>query len=105
MRPGRPIKREEDKALPSDRIKCDVCNIIYTRSGKTLHNRTRIHQLCLKTKKEEKKIPDNIKTYICDMYGELFLRDNEIEYLNNPVISYNKKILLIDNIINGVKLQ
>lgn len=106
MKVGRPKKL--DKAQPSDRIKCSVCGLIYTRSGKTLHYRTRIHQIYedIENKKEEEneeenQVPISVKNYIVDMYGQVYLRDRDLKYLNNPKVSYTKKISYIDNIVNG----
>lgn len=97
---GRP--RKINKAQPCDRLKCEICGLLYNRSGRTLHYRTRIHQVYEQMKNtEDKKIPDNIKNYIIDMYGEVFLNSRDVKYLNNPKVSYNKKISYIDNIVNG----
>lgn len=40
---GRP--RKENKAKPSDRIKCKICSKEYTRSCATSHKKTQYHKL------------------------------------------------------------
>lgn len=40
---GRPRKKEEDKAKPTDRIKCEVCGEIYSRCHKSSHQVSKIH--------------------------------------------------------------
>jgi hypothetical protein len=42
---GRPRMNDEDKALPSDKIKCPICSKLFTRSGRTGHNRTTYHRV------------------------------------------------------------
>jgi hypothetical protein len=41
---GRPKKKEEDKAHPSDRLFCNICGGKYVRSHRSAHNKTKVHQ-------------------------------------------------------------
>ena len=41
---GRPKKREEDKAQPSDRLICNICGGKYVRSHRSAHNKTKVHK-------------------------------------------------------------
>lgn len=41
---GRPKKREEDKAKPTDRIKCEICSKEFYRSGRANHKKTAYHK-------------------------------------------------------------
>jgi hypothetical protein len=54
---GRPVKNINEKAKPTDRIKCKICGRMFTRSGRSNHNKGRIHQEYLKF---NKKITDLI---------------------------------------------
>lgn len=40
---GRPVV--EDKALPTDRITCEICSKEFIRSGRSNHNKTIYHQV------------------------------------------------------------
>lgn len=41
---GRPKKEELEKVKPNDRIKCKICEEMYTRCNKNRHNKSKIHQ-------------------------------------------------------------
>jgi hypothetical protein len=45
---GRPRIKKEDKAKPNDIIKCVICGKLFTRSNRTKHNRTEVHQIYVK---------------------------------------------------------
>lgn len=53
---GRPRISKEDKALPSDKIKCEVCSKVFTRSGRTGHNRTTYHRVHLDLNEKLRKL-------------------------------------------------
>lgn len=53
---GRPKINEEDKALPSDKVKCPICSKIFTRSGRTGHNRTTYHKVHLNLNEKLRKL-------------------------------------------------
>lgn len=53
---GRPRKKEKDKAKPSDRLICDICNEKFTRSHRWSHNQTKVHQAYMKMNDKMKKI-------------------------------------------------
>ena len=42
---GRPIKKEEEKAKPNDKINCNICGKIYTRANQTRHKKSKYHTL------------------------------------------------------------
>ena len=56
MKRGRPKLPENEKAKPTDRIKCEVCGKEYFRSGKTAHIRGKIHQEYLKIHNSVQKV-------------------------------------------------
>jgi hypothetical protein len=45
---GRPKKLEEDKAKPNDKVKCDICGKVFSRSIRSVHNKSQVHQAHLK---------------------------------------------------------
>jgi hypothetical protein len=53
---GRPKKEITEKALPTDRIKCDLCGKEYFRSGSYNHKKTVFHQEKLKVNKKLVKL-------------------------------------------------
>lgn len=53
---GRPRMSEEDKALPSDKVRCEVCSKLFTRSGRTGHNRTTYHRVHLDLNEKLRKL-------------------------------------------------
>lgn len=53
---GRPRKNEEDKAKPTDRIKCKECGVVFTRCHRSSHKKTKIHKLCCSLNSKLKKI-------------------------------------------------
>lgn len=44
MKTGRPKKKKEDKARYNDKVKCDICGIIFSRSNRCSHNNTTLHK-------------------------------------------------------------
>lgn len=50
------VKKEKVKAKPSDRVECGICGKIFTRSGRSNHNKTEYHQLYAKMGEKVKKI-------------------------------------------------
>ncbi len=44
---GRPRMNDENKALPSDKVRCEVCSKVFTRSGRSGHNKTTYHRVHL----------------------------------------------------------
>ncbi len=52
---GRPRKSIEEKANPYDRIICDVCNVKFTRSHRSGHNKTKVHQAYAKMNEKMKR--------------------------------------------------
>lgn len=51
---GRPKK--EEHVDRSDRIKCDICGKIITRSARTNHNKTKYHQMYKNVEEKLRKI-------------------------------------------------
>lgn len=45
---GRPCKEKKDKAHPNDIIKCEICKKCFTRSNRSKHNKTTMHQIYVK---------------------------------------------------------
>ena len=41
---GRPRKKDEDKAKPSDYIECNICGHTFRRNNRSRHNNTKIHK-------------------------------------------------------------
>lgn len=41
---GRPYKKVGEKVLHSDKIKCDICGRMFTRSNRTNHNNSSVHK-------------------------------------------------------------
>lgn len=46
---------EKQKTTWADRVKCPVCNIVFTRSCRTAHNRSKIHNAYLQMDSKMKK--------------------------------------------------
>ena len=42
---GRPPMIEDEKAKPSDKIQCKLCNNLFVRSNRSHHNKTQKHKL------------------------------------------------------------
>lgn len=53
---GRPKKDDNDRAKPTDRLKCEVCGKEFFRSGRTKHNQTKHHLLHEKMNKKLMKM-------------------------------------------------
>lgn len=53
---GRPPMAEEDKAKPSDRVKCDLCGHYFIRSNRSSHKKTEKHRLYLRVNKKMAKL-------------------------------------------------
>jgi hypothetical protein len=41
---GRPPKKEGEKALPNDRLNCEICGGKFIRSHRTAHKKTKVHK-------------------------------------------------------------
>ena len=99
---GRPKKKEMDKAAPSDRIKCDICNVTFIRSGRTNHNSTKIHKLFEKMSTPEriKILSKNKKTDI-DSETEISRDDNDDNYENSQKGGNKNLTDINDNVKNN----
>lgn len=53
---GRGRPRKEDKAQPSDRVKCSICSKVFVRSGRTNHNNTEYHKVHSKMNKKLREL-------------------------------------------------
>ena len=40
---GRPKKTDDEKTKYSDRVECNICGKIFTRSNRSAHNKTQYH--------------------------------------------------------------
>lgn len=56
---GRP--RKEEKALPNDRLICDVCGGKFIRSHRSAHKKTKVHQAYENMNKKLSKLLLDIK--------------------------------------------
>lgn len=48
--------KEKVYAKPNDKVECDVCGKVFTRSNRTVHNKTKYHQLYLKLNKKVRDV-------------------------------------------------
>lgn len=92
---GRPKKKKKDIAGPNDKINCNICPGYYTRSNKTKHNATQIHQICLKMDGDIGKILRN--ELIKEIHRDGFITVNELKY-NAAVNRIKKKIELLNEV-------
>lgn len=54
---GRPKKKEDEKAKPSDKVKCDICGETFIRSNRYNHNKkNKVHQAYAKMNSKMKNI-------------------------------------------------
>lgn len=40
---GRP--RKVEKAMPNDKVKCELCGIVFSRSNRSKHKKTKMHKV------------------------------------------------------------
>lgn len=96
---GRPRKLQNEKAKPNDKITCDICGSVFSRSARSRHNKTRIHQASLKAINHIKKnlLDDNNKKISfkkdqctrCynDRNGmDVWMTKRQFDYANNLVL-------------------
>ena len=93
---GRPKKSDNEKAKPTDKIVCDICEKIITRSGRTRHTRTAYHQACVKCDNENIAfIKGNSSTNkrMSQLIKKPYInKEGGIEYLTDAQYNFYSKI-------------